>query len=386
MVRLVITADNHLSAYFAKMTPQQLEERRKALREGFRQTVDFALEHADIFLQAGDLFDMPDPRHAEVLFVIQQLGRLKEKGIPVYMIGGTHDTPKASDRITPQRILEAIGYAYLFIKKSEIQSHRLTIGGQEVVIGGLSTNHSLPYGEDPLREMIFPEPGDWNILLLHYGVQGHYPPQARDLVVNLATLDEMNDVNLYCVGHNHTPEDFVLGNKRVIIPGATEKLDFGERENKTGFYYVELERNSIRTRHVPTFSQPMRQVLVRSPEIERFSLDPTAFLEKKLAEISDPVQLLKMKIEGPISRDLYHRIRWSPIWQAGRSKNFHFELDLRELRVEALEIVGGSVGYSEEEEIVRVGEERKEKAQAEEKLLWQEALALVLAEYKSGRK
>ncbi len=386
MIKLVVTADSHLSAYFAKMTPQQLEERRRALREGFCQAVDFALEHADIFLQAGDLFDMPDPRHAELLFIIQQLGRLKERGIPVYMIGGTHDTPKASDRITPQRILEAIGYAHLFLKKSEIQTHRLSLAGQEIVIGGLSTNHGLPYGEDPLRGLSFPGQGDWNILLLHYGVQGHYPPQARDLVVDLATLDEMGEVNLFCIGHNHAPEDFTLSNKKVIIPGATEKLDFGERDNRTGFYYVELERGSLRTRHVQTASQPMQQVLVRSPEIERLSLEPTTFLLKKLKEVSQEGQLLKMKVVGPISRELYHRIRWSSIWQTGRASNFYFELDLRELRVEMLEIEGGSAGYSEEEEIVRVGEERREKAREEEKALWQEALVLLLAEYKSGRK
>src|SRR3712207_3061265 len=43
-IRLVVTADNHLNRYHAKMPVQRLEERRRRLRPAFRRAVDRAIE------------------------------------------------------------------------------------------------------------------------------------------------------------------------------------------------------------------------------------------------------------------------------------------------------------------------------------------------------
>jgi hypothetical protein len=51
-VTLVVTADNHLNRYHAKMPVARLEERRRWLRRAFRRAVDGAIERrADFFLQ-----------------------------------------------------------------------------------------------------------------------------------------------------------------------------------------------------------------------------------------------------------------------------------------------------------------------------------------------
>jgi len=63
MVKIVITADNHLGKYYKKLLPEKLQERRKRLRDAFEEVVNFAIEEkVDIFVQAGDLFDSPNPR------------------------------------------------------------------------------------------------------------------------------------------------------------------------------------------------------------------------------------------------------------------------------------------------------------------------------------
>src|SRR5450756_706029 len=94
-IRIVVTADNHLGRYYDRMLPQRLEERRAWLRRGFAAAVDHALrEKAHLFLQAGDLFDAPEPRNVERQFVAQALAELRAAGVRCLGISGNHDTPR----------------------------------------------------------------------------------------------------------------------------------------------------------------------------------------------------------------------------------------------------------------------------------------------------
>ena len=96
-VRAVVTADNHLNRYYAKMPIGRLEERRRRLRRAFRNAVDRAIAlQADFFLQCGDLFDTVDPRNAERAFVARCLADLREAGVAALAVGGNHDSPRQS--------------------------------------------------------------------------------------------------------------------------------------------------------------------------------------------------------------------------------------------------------------------------------------------------
>ena len=96
-VRAVVTADNHLNRYHAKMPASRLEERRRWLRRAFRKAVDKAIEiKAEFFLQCGDLFDTVDPRNAERSFVASCLADLRAAGVVALAVGGNHDSPRQS--------------------------------------------------------------------------------------------------------------------------------------------------------------------------------------------------------------------------------------------------------------------------------------------------
>ena len=74
MIRLIFTADNHISKPYPRMTPDQLARRREWLRRTWIQTVDYALENqVDFYLHGGDLFDTPQPRFADATVVAQHL-------------------------------------------------------------------------------------------------------------------------------------------------------------------------------------------------------------------------------------------------------------------------------------------------------------------------
>lgn len=384
MIRIVLTADNHLSAYYQKMSPLQMAERKKALQSAFRQVVDFALEHADIFLQAGDLFDRTEPDYEDILFVLRCFHELKKRGIETFAISGTHDTPKSRDRMSPLKFLMELGVVHFFPKKTEIETVKTRVNGVELAVGGISTHTRLQASENPLEGLSFPEGGELNILLMHYGLQGHYIPGATDLVVPLGSLDLLEEVHLFGIGHYHHPKDFRLGSKTVIIPGATERLDFGEREEQCGFYYVEYNSGLIQAEFKRVETQPMSQIVVRSTELERALPDPTSLIVNRIQEVSHPRKLLKLKVEGLFTPELYHLVRWDKVWQEGKAHNFFFDIDLSSISMESwkIEVKAGGAGYSEKEEIQKVAQALAEKEQnQEERDLYLDAMDLILEEY-----
>jgi len=384
MVRIVLTADNHLSAYYKKMNQFQLEGRRKALRDAFRQVVDFALKRADIFLQAGDLFDTTEPRYDDLLYVLRCLHDLKKNGIGVFAISGTHDTPKSRERMSPLKFMAELDLVHFFQEKTEIKVKKIKVNGVEVAIGGVSTHTRLLPSEDPLQGMAFPEKGELNLLLMHYGVQGHYILGAQDLTVTPGSLDLLEGVDLFGIGHYHHPKNFRLGSKTVIIPGATERLDFGERNERCGFYYLEYRSGQLKAEFQPVKTQPMAQIVVRSGELEQATPDQTSFILQRVLEASGPDVLLKLKVEGILSPELYHQVQWGKVWQEGKKRNFFFDIDFSALTIQGrkTEVRSGGAGFSEREEVRGVVEKLIEEARdQEEKELLRDALDLILEDY-----
>lgn len=88
--------------------------------------------------------------------------------------------------------------------------------------------------------------------------------------------------------------------------GATEQMTFGSSEGSSGFVYVELDGPAVaRCDFVPTPSQPRRECLVRTTELGD---DPPAEILRRLEPFCTPETLVKLRIEGPISRENYHRL------------------------------------------------------------------------------
>src|SRR5439155_13728599 len=130
-VRAVVTADNHLNRFYARMTPQKLSQRRRYLRDGFKAAVAYAVQRpAHLFFIAGDLFDQPDPRNVDRAFVAHCLVRLREAGIQVFAVGGNHDTPRQSTEqggSAPQEVYSQLGALTLFEDSTEITTEVVEI-------------------------------------------------------------------------------------------------------------------------------------------------------------------------------------------------------------------------------------------------------------------
>ena len=157
-VRIVFASDSHLNKHYGRMTPDQLATRRARLRAALGQTVDFAIdERAHLYVHGGDLFDGPNPRAVEIMWVAEQFQRLADAGVRTFLIGGNHDIPKTRHHgATPQRVFDAVRLAHTFTRPSAVDWQVVNVDGARVAIGGLPPDPRLGADDDPFALLTEP--------------------------------------------------------------------------------------------------------------------------------------------------------------------------------------------------------------------------------------
>jgi len=386
MIRIVCTADNHLGRYYGKMNLKQLAERRARLREAFARTVDFAIaQRAHLFFQCGDLFDREAPPPAELTFVAQQFQKLRDHNIRIYAISGNHDMPTASDGATPVRIYAALRAARVFTKRTEIEFDFVKVEGATVAIGGIAPDPRLDARADPLDGVAYTPPqADASLLLLHCGFEGCVPPDFGEAVLpkaRVAALQAESATRLYLfIGDLHRTHKAVVERATVIIPGATERMTFGEISEKAGFYYAELDgKDARKLQHQELEPQPMRREIIRTTDLPADA--PTDYVFERLRDWADAEQLMQLRLEGPVSREMYHHLRFFDIWRLGNELNFYFDLDRAEVKVTSAGVdgvAGGGEIVSLRDEIARVANELAAQRAGDDRALIEEAREMVM--------
>ena len=85
-MKFMHVGDTHIGQVYKNDT------RNNDIKEAFTQMVDYALsERIDFIVHSGDLFDSGNPPLDSLLFVTDELNRLKSAGIPIFVIPGSHD-------------------------------------------------------------------------------------------------------------------------------------------------------------------------------------------------------------------------------------------------------------------------------------------------------
>lgn len=394
MLKIVFAADSHLNKHYARMTPDQLSERRGRLRRAWKETVDHALaDGAHLYIHGGDLFDGPNPRATEMIWAAEQFRRLHEAGVRSLLIGGNHDIPKTRHAgATPQRLFETVGMAHVFTNPTAVTWWTGEVAGMRVAVGGLPPDPRLDPERDPFEALeapIEPPEADCVLLVTHYAVEGLLHPLANEPVIQRDRIAALRGVvDALLVGHIHQDRTEDVAGVPVVFPGPTERLTFGELEVRCGFATLTVDlkaREKVKVRHVHLTPQPMRRETIRATDIP--AEEPTAWLMARLRAIADKEQILQLALEGPLPRPVYHAVRFREVWQLGNELNFYFDLDRHALTVASLEAAvpyGAGERLSVRGELARVGRAlvaAVEEDDEAERDLRREALELVLARY-----
>jgi DNA repair exonuclease SbcCD nuclease subunit len=371
-IRVVLTGDNHLSRFYGRMSPDKLDKRRRRLRRGFAAAVEHALEvHADFFLQAGDLFDTPIPNNGDRTFIARELARLRKANITVCGIAGNHDLPRMrteeSGRM-PQDIYAELGAIHLFDETRTINAQEYVCKGLRVAVGGLSPAPSLQSTQDPLAGIPFPiSDADIGILLLHHTLEGHTFVGYDECVVRQASMQDLVGVQYLFAGHVHRSREMQIGPLTAIVPGATERMRFGEMDMTPGFYDLLLGvAGPVDIRHIKTAAQPRGELRLRTTDLPA-DQEPDAAIISRLEPFCTEETMVKLQLEGPLTRDRFHSLNLRRVIEFASQRSFSFEIDTTGLSIEdeLHRVAGRGIRVSQPEEIAAVASELAAEAQDE---------------------
>jgi DNA repair protein SbcD/Mre11 len=350
LITAIVTSDNHLGAYYARLRPDRLEQRRRRLQEAFERIVDAAIEHrANLFLHAGDLFDRPDPRNAERCFVARQVRRLLDVGMSVVAIAGNHDSPRSlgyDGGVLPHEEIEALGAIRLFRNTNELLAAPVSVNGHRICVWGMSTDFNRSREVCPLEESAFRHErgGDLDLVLLHYGVEQWTPPFVEEPLLSLASLERLR-TDAICVGHLHTRAEMRLpGGALVVNPGATEHIHFGEERLECGFWVLRWEPGCLQSEYIPLSTQPMLTLELPLPDEAPGETEADApahdhvsplmrHLMAQMEQASHPDQLLRVRVTGRLPRTRLVALDLAALQARGNEVNFHCQLDTETLTI-----------------------------------------------------
>jgi exonuclease SbcD len=361
-VRIVATADNHLGRYYPRMPIGVLDERRRRIRHALGHVFAYAKENsADLLLLAGDLFDSPNPRNPERLYLARQLRELNHNGIKVAAIAGNHDAPRSSTQEGGYLAL-SIYHELDVLQLYEQLDGSLTvtptihvINGSRIAIGAFTPSPNLAPGQDPLEGVTYGDiDADFRILMVHAGIENKMF-EGTEGVIKVNTLQALRNVDLLIAGNIHCYQYFQVGQIHVVIPGATEWMDFGDVKSSPGFGEIEIdEAGIVAVRHIPIEPQPRAAIELKASELD--PEDPTATIVMRLEQEASKDKLARLRIEGTLTRTTYAKLNLAVIEDRARDLFFFCDVELTGLRVQYDNgaVRGSSIRRSVKDEIDHV--------------------------------
>lgn len=209
-MKFIHTADIHLDSPLRGLSsyPDAPADRlRTATRDAFQNLVNVAIdEKVDFMVIAGDVYDGDWKDFNTGLFFIRQMGRLRQVGIPVYLLYGNHD---ADSEMTKGLALPDNVYVFSSRKAEtfRIDALKVALHGRSFKVAATTDNLVPDYPS--------PVPGWLNLGVLHTALQGN-AEHAQYAPCSVAEL-QAKGYQYWALGHVHT---------RWVERGATTTIAY----------------------------------------------------------------------------------------------------------------------------------------------------------------
>lgn len=271
--------------------------------QSFISFIDTCLkEKVEFVLIAGDFFDSAYPPIEAIKVAFDQLRRLKESDIPVFIIAGSHDYSASGKSFID--VLEKAGFVKnackLDIRESTFYLSPLI--HKNVAIYGYPGKRSALEVEDIKKIKLHEAPGMFTILMLHTALRdavGSLPIPAVD-------QDKLPKVNYTALAHLHVRYE---KNGRVycgpLFPNNSAELE----DLKGGSFYIVDTKGKIERREIQ-----LKQVLIINLKIK----DPARFIEEaqdSLAQHSLADKIVLIRFEGYFENGLPAALRLNELEQ-----------------------------------------------------------------------
>jgi len=274
----VHAADLHLG-----YAQYNLDARSEDFNAAFRELVDKTIElKSDFMIIAGDIFQHARPSNTTLEAAITNFRKLRDAGIPVLTVDGSHDSAPNVITGTILNPLDSAGLIH-YLPRHEGASWR----NESCYVYGIpnlrtprKTEEELPVFMEQNKPT--PDPSIFNILVFHMAldIPSLKPPQM-EAEAKPELLPE--GFNYYAGGHVHAPYKFPFKTGLLIYSGCTETVSYEDAETEKGFYHVEVNEKGVPKLHHIKLETPRHFIVLNR--------DYTGLIPAKITETV--VQLVK---------------------------------------------------------------------------------------------
>jgi DNA repair exonuclease SbcCD nuclease subunit len=261
-----------------------LEVRRQDFDSAFRELVEKTIElKPDFMIIAGDIFHQARPTNVTLENTIRSFKRLKDAGIPVLTVDGSHDS--APNTIT-STILYPLDSAGLII---HLPRHKGACWRKPdcCYVYGIPNYHNRHKTQQELPKFMSeniptPEAGIANIFVLHGALDlpGVKPPYIE---AEISPEQLPSGFCYYAAGHVHERFLSKFKDGYLAYSGCTETVCYDEAKTIKGFYHVKVDEKGQIQPEVIELTSPRRFVILEN--------DFTGMPPARISEIA--IQMVK---------------------------------------------------------------------------------------------
>ena len=261
-----------------------LEIRREDFDRAFQELVDKTIElKPDFMIIAGDLFHNARPSNVTLENAIRNFGRLREAGIAVLTVDGSHDSAPNVVTGTILNPLDSAGLIYHLPRHEGAcwkKPDCCYVYGVPNFRTRRKTEELLPAFMEQNKPA--PDPTLFNIFVFHMAldIQSVKPPYM-EAEASPELIPE--GFNYYAAGHVHTSYMEKFKNGLLVYSGCTETVNYDEAKIKKGFYYVRVDEKGTVSPQFIELQSPRKFVVLEQ--------DFTGVNPSKITELA--VQMVK---------------------------------------------------------------------------------------------
>lgn len=231
------TADLHLG-----YSQYNLDIRRRDFNNAFEELVDKTIElKPDFLIIAGDIFEHARPSNSTLESAIANFRRLKEAGIPVLTVDGSHDSAPNIITSTILNPLDSAGLIHYLPRHEGAywKNENCYVYGIPNFRTSRKTMEELPTFLEKNKPT--PDPLLFNILVFHMALDlPAIKPPKMDAEAKPENLPD--GFNYYAGGHIHKPYKSNFKSGILAYSGGTETASYNEAKIQKGFYHVKVNK------------------------------------------------------------------------------------------------------------------------------------------------
>jgi DNA repair exonuclease SbcCD nuclease subunit len=262
-----------------------LEARREDFEKVFQEIVDKTIElKPDFIIVAGDLFHHARPSNVTLEKAIRNFSRLREAGIPVLTVDGSHDSAPNVVTGTILNPLDSAGLIY-HLPRHEGACWKKPDCCYVYGVPNFRTRHKteelLPAFMEQNKPT--PDPSLFNIFVFHMAID---LPSVKPPYMEAELPPELvpEGFDYYAGGHVHETykEKFKTG--LLVYSGCVETVDYEEAKNAKGFYHVKVDNKGSVSPDFIQLESPRKFTIL---EQDFMGLTPSKITERTVQLVKD---------------------------------------------------------------------------------------------------